>query len=380
MTVKHGSENHWLIGAWLAVDDDAVARRALARRLVKPDLDWQGLMGFANEQLLVPLLHGALADKALIASVPGDVTAYLSFLANRNRERNRRLGDQIVEACGALNRAGITAMLLKGAAELMEDQPESGPARPVSVVVGDIDMLVRPGQAQAASEALGEVGYSELHRYPTDAHAICDLYRPRDAAVIDLHRYALAIPELLSHEILWADAVAQRHGETCFLLPSPRDRLLCRVLHDQVQDGGLVTAEIKLRNVHQVARCLHRHNGRIDLGEIVTLVRPHGLETALMTMLMSARDLFGAPMPDAFTRNLGNRVIHGRGMLRLRYPVLARLNNAVGNVWSPFARYHYGPAQPGAAARWRLMKLRLRHGVPALAHYGGTLARRLLRE
>ncbi|MHA1570730.1 MAG: nucleotidyltransferase family protein [Alphaproteobacteria bacterium] len=373
--MKRGSHAHWLIGAWLAVDNDPQARRDLARQLADPELDWQGLMAFANEQLLVPLLHDALADKGLLDSVPGEVESYLGFLAMRNRERNSRLESQVLEACGALTRAGITGMLIKGAAELMEIQPDGGPAR---AVVGDLDILVRPSEADAANKALAGLGYSELHRYPAEAHAICDLYRPQDAAVIDLHRFALAIPALLPSETMWADASQQRRGEVRFALPSATDHLLCRVLHDRVQDGGLGTAEIKLRNVYQVARCLQRHGAGIDFVKIEGLVRPHGLETALTAMLMAAEDLFGAPMSEATAHTLANRLVHGRGLLRLRYPILARLNNAMGNMWSPFARYRYGPLQPGTAGRWRLMKLRLRHGVPALAQYGGMLARRLL--
>jgi len=370
--------NHapWLIGAWLAVESDKEAVSALRGQLAHPGLDWQGLMAFANEQLLVPLLYDALSEKGLLGDLPDDVGTYLSFLAERNRARNKRLETQILEACRALNRVGITPMPIKGAAELLET-PQA--AETTSVVVGDLDILVQPQEGEAAADRLGELGYSVLHHYPAESHAVADLYRPQDAAVIDLHRHPLALPALLSGEKMWAaGSEIRRHGAR-LRLPSATDHLACRVLHEQVQDGNLVSAGINLRSVYQVARTLQRHGPSLDLKGLRHSLQPHGLTTALTTGLMAAQDIFAAPVPTSQANDLWSRVVHGRRLLRLRYAALGRPNNAIGNMWSPFARYRYGPAQPGTTGIWRLLKLRVRHGVPALAHYGGVLARRLLR-
>ncbi len=367
-----------LIGAWLAVDDSAPAVAALRTGLADRALDWQALMAFANEQLVVPLLHGALAEKGLLDAVPEDVAAYLSFLAARNDERNGRLEAQILEVCRALNDAGITPMLIKGAAELMET-PGSAARQ---VVVGDVDLLVPPESAEAAARALVDLGYAVLHRYPADSHAVADLYRPKDAAVIDLHRRPLELEALFPNAAIWAAATAQARDGARFRRPAAADHLLCRVLHDQVQDGRLGTAEVNLRSAYQVARALQRHSGQIDLAAMRRRLQPHGLATALTSSLLAAHDLFGAPIGAAaeatMARGLWSRAMHQRRLLRLRYPALGRLNNAIGNMWSPFARHRYTPEEPGTVGRWRLLTLRLRHGVPALAQYGGALARRLL--
>lgn len=371
--MKRPDQVHWLIGAWLAVGNDTVA--PLRGQLAARDLDWQALMAFANEELLVPLLYGALVKKDLLGDVPEDVAVYLSFLASRNQERNRRLEAQVLEACLGLNRVGITPMLIKGAAELLETPVAATSAQ---VVVGDLDIMVQPEIAEAATSALGELGYSVLHRYPADSHAVADLYRPQDAAVIDLHRRPLVLPALLPSAAMWAAATEIRRDGACYRLPAATDHLLCRVLHEQVQEGNLGTAEINLRSIYQVARTLRRHGREIDLDAVRRRLQPHGLTSALTSALMAAHDLFGAPMPAPIPRSLWSRMIHGRRLLRLRYPALGRLNNAIGNMWNPFARYRHTPLQPGTVGTWRLLKLRLRHGVPALAQYGGALARRLL--
>lgn len=101
---------------------------------------------------------------------------YLSFLHDRNCDRNRRLRVQLLEAITALNAAAIDPILLKGAIHLFTCDEEELGARMIS----DLDISIAPAEMARAVPALMALDYS----------CFCstrELARPDDVGVIELH-------------------------------------------------------------------------------------------------------------------------------------------------------------------------------------------------
>src|SRR3990172_285349 len=80
--------------------------------------DWTTMIDLANRTWLSPALYCSLVSSERLGELSADVRDYLSFIHARNRDRNLRLRNQLLEAISALNGVGIRPVLLKGAVGL----------------------------------------------------------------------------------------------------------------------------------------------------------------------------------------------------------------------------------------------------------------------
>src|SRR5688572_4161193 len=92
------------------------ALRDALRGAPPADADWLEVLRLANDALVTPQVHAAALRSGALERLPAEVQTFTAEVFSRNRERNRRLFGQLVEAVGALNGAGIEPALLKGAA------------------------------------------------------------------------------------------------------------------------------------------------------------------------------------------------------------------------------------------------------------------------
>src|SRR5262245_46144172 len=83
---------------------------------VPPNADWMAMLDLANRSLATAQLGAAVMGERAVDHVPDDVRVFLKDVQARNRERNRRLIEQLKDALRALNAVGIEPVLLKGIA------------------------------------------------------------------------------------------------------------------------------------------------------------------------------------------------------------------------------------------------------------------------
>ena len=107
----------------------------------------------------------AAAVDASASRVPGDLRGWLEMEDERNRLRIARLLDELGAALRVFAAAGLPVMPLKGA--ILATRPAADPfRRPMA----DLDLLVRPGDRDAARATLTSLGYRrrpERNRRPT---------------------------------------------------------------------------------------------------------------------------------------------------------------------------------------------------------------------
>lgn len=286
-------------------------------------VDWIAVVKLANEALLTPQLAAALAAAPRL---PDDVRAFLADVRSRNAERNRRLFDQLTEAVGVLNRAGIEPTLLKGAALWV-----SGPVdAPFERLLADIDLMVRPDEARRALAALTLHGFVVLAEHEGhEVHAFAELARPQDVGAIDLHQRPPGPPGLAESSdfarhrrtIAWNGVSAQ--------VPSPAMSVFLTILHDQFHDGDYWRGGFDLRHLHDIAALAARPEG-VDWDEVMALCGTGLARNAAATELLAARRLMGATVPRDLTRRPMVRFQHARRVGQFRWPALRPLLAAVG--------------------------------------------------
>jgi hypothetical protein len=153
------------------------------------------------------LVRDPIAAAAVAASaIPDDLRGWLELEDEHNRLRIGRLLDELAAALRALAAAGLPVMPLKGA--ILATRPGSDPfRRPMA----DLDLLVRPGDRDAARATLTSLGYRrrpERNRRPThdtfelpgnDRVVAVDGEHPDNPRRIELHT------EVRRHLWTWVD-------------------------------------------------------------------------------------------------------------------------------------------------------------------------------
>jgi hypothetical protein len=229
------------------------------------------LAAAAEEQGLTGLLLHALPDEE--AGWPADVRDRLRTRAHWLLARGVRQLDLAARVCDLLDRRGLRALPLKGAALL--DLVYASPAdRPMA----DVDLLVLEGWTEAF-RVLQDQGYREVGR----ADHAAALQDPQGAGHLELHWSVTSCPGLFpAARGLWERARGTPRR------PSPEDLLVQLALHAAFQHG-LVLSLIQWLDFR---RLLARAP---DLGLAAEIAREVHGQRALALALAAAALVVGAP-------------------------------------------------------------------------------------
>ena len=318
------------------LDDERAAR---VRTLAEGPLDWKLLLEVAPRHGLVPLLYTHLAAAARDA-VPTDVMQALRERVRANAGRAMLTVGTLHRLIDILDAAGIAAMPYKGPALAMQAYG--------SVTLrqaGDLDILVRRGDAIRAGEVLAADGWtaqyalSPARQRAFVRHGYAHAFTRPGEPMVELH-WALAQPFFGFHvdlDSLWPRLVRVALPPRQVLAPAPEDLLLILSVH------GIKHMWERLEwiaSATEVAR-----SGDIDLARALDEAARIGCERMVLLALRLGRDLLGAPLPSAIDA-------------RASSPSLAPL---VERVWARLGRLEMAEAgggelfrfQLGARERWR---------------------------
>jgi hypothetical protein len=179
-----------------------------------------------------------------------------------NQQRNAILASAICDIIAALNRAGMTPLLMKGAANLLDGLYPDPSAR----VIGDIDVLVPPDAVNPASQVLAGIGYraeaeqpSPPYRWiviaPNPHHHLPPRTNEQTGAGGELHRELVPfyLARLINGKEAMARALLRNRGGMRYHMLSPTDRVLHNIVHAlahaQVYPEGYKTGPADLRRV-----------------------------------------------------------------------------------------------------------------------------------
>lgn len=217
-----------------------------------------------------------------------DYLAVCDEVGRTTRERNQGHLAGAAEALTSLERAGISALALKGLPMIVEHYPEPA-LRPMA----DVDLMVRPADLSSALTALRAAGW-RAHLVPRRLRRWVksfDLVRPESRQKIDLHQYLIeygASPE--TDGALWSRAhEIDVLGARC-LSPSPTD-LLVHVCIAALKYG-------RHRNSRWVpdAMLLLRER-RLDWAQLVESAARRGVTLPVRECLQYLVDELQAPVP-----------------------------------------------------------------------------------
>lgn len=262
-------------------------------------VDWMSVLALANEALVTPQIYSAAMRTGTVSRLPNDVRIFLYDVWARNRERNRRLFEQLREAVAALNAVGVEPTLLKGVAHW------ASLGRPAEHdrMLTDIDLLVGEANVDAAMGALKAAGYGVQKFWEDPAkYVAADLGRPDCVGVIDLHRRPPGPEAEARAAMALKDEFVQVSWDGVRAwAPSPALQIFLLVLHDQFEDGGYWRGKFVLRHLMDIA-ALTRRPGGVDWGLLSRLANTRLVRNATDAQLLAAASICGAVVPGTAQR------------------------------------------------------------------------------
>ncbi|MDK9709108.1 MAG: nucleotidyltransferase family protein [Desulforhopalus sp.] len=151
--------------------------------------DWDRLLTEAEAHGLAPLLHWHLQTRA--SEIPEHCRRALRLLYLRHRHANTVYGRVLGEVLTIFAKAGIEALVLKGAALCHTVYPEIG-LRPMR----DIDLLLPPDKAQQAQDLLIARGYAASNApQPIDHFHLPSLHTTIDGLTVCIEIHLRLFPD-----------------------------------------------------------------------------------------------------------------------------------------------------------------------------------------
>lgn len=286
------------------------------RSLCGQQRNWPAFLNSASANRMGPMLFRNLRECAADAVVPPDVLARLKMSYGMQVSRNDRLEEATRAVLGGFEKAGIEALLLRGAlvGEVVYGDPV---LRPYT----DLDVLIRKEDLPRAKEQLKALGYGPL------AHALEDRYYERhhlhleyrhaNGASVEIH-WALDHPYSLFNipcgDLLGAARPGAIAGGPARIL-APEHLLLTLCIHFVKHACGLPAllaapglSETLARNgwlMHlcDVAETLRRFESALNWTELTRVTAAWNIGRAVDPSLRAAVLLLDAPVPEEVLRD-----------------------------------------------------------------------------
>lgn len=279
------------LGAWLA---------GLVGNPVPPDLPGRGSIALAESNGVAALLATAVRDDG---RDPPDALKVAQGREVAMALRSDGVADAILQRLDAV---GIDVIALKGLALRRALYQPRGWVR----VPGDLDLLVRPDQVEAAREELDAMGFEPSPKHPRGFYRSHHHIRPRllrdDAAVVvDLHHALLKPPHPFTVDLdaLWDRSVPLEGGPGRARRLEDHDLALHTILqvdHDDAYGGkGRALLDILLWRDHR----------DLEDGRLEARAREFDGDVACARFRAALSHVFGLPLPPGARAGAWGRIL-----------------------------------------------------------------------
>jgi len=269
---------------------------ASLREALRSEIDWNELNALIRYERAASVLLRQL-DRIGSGNQGGQELRQLATMSVMQMLRLEQLLHQTIDI---FTQHGIQTLLLKGAGLAYTAYP-SFADRPM----GDIDLLVRPGDARRAWSLLQKHGWSlaegvEAERF-TGHHHLPPLFQEGRTFRLEIHDALLPEehPFQFATESLWTRSLKVAVKGRQLTVPDPMHQLWHVCVHFAWSHGMTWGS---WRTLRDCAALIER--GRLDWAEFVRLAKESRAATCCFWTLRLARRFAGAPVPDHVLKSL----------------------------------------------------------------------------
>ena len=268
----------------------SAAIRGEACHLLYAGIDWQTIFDEAVQHQVMPLLY------PLLVEIGGNIGVSETLLGKwRINALSQGIGQEqnyfgIENTLVCFSKAGIPVIVLKGLV-LRELYPH-----PCLRTMGDVDLLVKPGDMEKAGRILVEAGYrmySDKGKHTEYSHEILPY--------VELHRS-------MTHDgyfekntdfetEVWNRAVTVKVCGTTVLSLCPQDKVLYLSLH---MAEHIVSSGFGLRQLCDFVVLIETYRSEIDWIELFSRAALCHIDIFLNVLLEACHDLFDLELPEIY--------------------------------------------------------------------------------
>ena len=273
------------------------------RRHLRPNLNWQAIVGRVEQYGLTPLFYANLTRHTDGGQIPGPILQQLRERSRYHALLNMNRYLKLQSVLQALQQAAIPVVVLKGAAlaPLVYQDISHRPMR-------DVDLLVHKEDVDSADQVLQALHYvpnESSHSqawYRVHHHHLAPYLAQDGSLSLELHHDI--IPPHTSMYIpvddLWERSRCTQIASMQTRIFAPTDLLLHLCLHVAYTDRFLG----KLRDLGDIARIVRRYREEINWSELADHARTYQVEPHLYSTFWLAQEMMGAEIPREVLRDL----------------------------------------------------------------------------
>lgn len=254
--------------------------------------EWKEFLSISIWQFVAPALHGRLPF------APGSVQETYRQIHALNKSRNENILRCLGDVLDKLQTIDVEPVLLKGAASLVDGLYADCAER----ILSDIDLLVPPDRTEDAFRLLRKSDYdcppALLRWVHSRGHHLPVLIHSGLGVKVELHR-SLAVPEfeqILPAAVLIARSCTAGWNGRTVRLPSPTDRLIHNIVHEQLHHEGAKKGTADLRRLRELALIVSRYGEVIDWSDAARRFLEAGYRDVLERQAAICRVLMGVEM------------------------------------------------------------------------------------
>ena len=216
-------------------------------------MDWHQFTAIASNHMVLQMMYPELLQYKLLHYLPADLQSHLKEIYTQNTKRNEIILSQISNVSELLQKNNITAIFLKGAGILLDDNYGD----PGKRIMEDIDILTHPNDWMKTVKLLLSNGYKSSYTPEISALAKRKHY-PRmsvasEPAEIEIHQTAVKAQwaNKLSFDLLYKNSIPSTINPQILVL-NDSFKIIHSALHTMKEHIGFKTAHIRLREMKDV--------------------------------------------------------------------------------------------------------------------------------
>lgn len=236
----------YFVGECLSLAKYPERSKEIARYIKSNYVDWDKVVEFSSNQLVVPSLYLNLKNAQLLNLLPEGLEIYFKEITQANKIRNEALIKQVNHLVSILDKHKIKPLFLKGMAHLLEGLYQDIGERMLS----DIDFLVSRNQVEKVAEVLKREGYTRLYEGGLlfKSRHYARLIHKDFKGAIEIHWNVLDNKDAskLNYDLLFSDK--QKIAD--YYVPSFAHQALHNMLNAQISDRSFYEGSILVRQLY----------------------------------------------------------------------------------------------------------------------------------
>ena len=266
-------ETLYFVAKCLTISLENKNKKEIEKKLKLKNIDWDNVVKLSSAHYVLPALYCNLYRSNFLHYLPQELVAYMQYITNLNRERNKKIIKQSRELNNLLLANKITPIFLKGTANLLAGIYEDDGER----MVGDIDFIFSKKDYTKAVKLLRSFDYSEVltHEYyfPSEKH-YRRLQKKNHIAAIEIHSEMMLSTEKYGKGFDYNFVEKDSQIIDDIKVLSYANKLILSIVANQINDDGFYYKTMALRNAYDIFLLSKKTNAKNAVNQLDKLKNP----------------------------------------------------------------------------------------------------------